>query len=361
MLTFAISSHRGGGSSLNIANAAQYEPNSWSVVDALNSPLNDNTGYYRNSGSFDINSSVTVTGSAAIAGKYSESSSSDGSITVTDGGDIGSGITLYGGFAKSTTEGTTANSNKVTISGSASVSGVVIGGYAKSGLAANVSANNNEVHLDGSGTYSGDIYGGYAEAGATGTNTVTANNNKIYISSGTYTGKIYTAYQNYGGTGSGASDNTLYVYGTANLSEAILIGAVGSTRTGNTLQFGYNGTAWTPTNYTVGAVQVVNTIKFDTAKWGQTITITDLMALDDVVVDAKNVAFTADNVPAVGDSYNMLKITNFSYNGLRLSNGQTSESSNYTIGTSLQGTGTVSVSDSNSDSKYDTVTYTIAS
>ena len=58
---------------------------------------------------------------------------------------------------------------------------------------------------------------------------------------------------------------------------------------------------------------------------------------------------------AKGDSYDMLTIKTISSGSIALA----STSSTYTLGTTLEGTGTVSISDKNSDGKDDTVTYTI--
>ena len=121
--------------------------------------------------------------------------------------------------------------------------------------------------------------------------------------------------------------------------------------------FGYNNTPWTPSSYTIGNVQNFSTIRFDNATWGKTITVHYFanQSTDSTVtkVDATNVAFSGVDSLSSGDSYDMLTIDEELASGsLEL----TSENSTYTIGTTLEGTGKVSLSD---DGK--TVTYTVGS
>ena len=72
---------------------------------------------------------------------------------------------------------------------------------------------------------------------------------------------------------------------------------------------------------------------------------------------ATKVAFSGVDVLAKGDSYDMLTIGSFTSGSIALA----STSSTYTLGTTLEGTGTASISDKNSDGDNDTVTYTIDS
>ena len=110
--------------------------------------------------------------------------------------------------------------------------------------------------------------------------------------------------------------------------------------------FGYNNTPWTPSSYTIGNVQNFSTIRFDNATWGKTITVHYFanQSTDSTVtkVDATNVAFSGVDSLSSGDSYDMLTIDEELASGsLEL----TSENSTYTIGTTLEGTGKVSLSD----------------
>ena len=176
----------------------------------------------------------------------------------------------------------------------------------------------------------------------------------------------YKRYSIYGGWAYGQtqvniSNNTVYLYGDANVSAAGIFGGETNsyinavTLTGNTLVFGYNNTPWTPSSYTIGNVQNFSTIRFDNATWGKTITVHYFanQSTDSTVtkVDATNVAFSGVDSLSSGDSYDMLTIDEELASGsLEL----TSENSTYTIGTTLEGTGKVSLSD---DGK--TVTYTV--
>ena len=178
----------------------------------------------------------------------------------------------------------------------------------------------------------------------------------------------YKRYSIYGGWAYGQtqvniSNNTVYLYGDANVSAAGIFGGETNsyinavTLTGNTLVFGYNNTPWTPSSYTIGNVQNFSTIRFDNATWGKTITVHYFanQSTDSTVtkVDATNVAFSGVDSLSSGDSYDMLTIDEELASGsLEL----TSENSTYTIGTTLEGTGKVSLSD---DGK--TVTYTVGS
>ena len=112
-----------------------------------------------------------------------------------------------------------------------------------------------------------------------------------------------------------------------------------------------------PYRYSNINVKNFSTIRFDNATWGKTITVHYFanQSTDSTVtkVDATNVAFSGVDSLSSGDSYDMLTIDEELASGsLEL----TSENSTYTIGTTLEGTGKVSLSD---DGK--TVTYTVDS
>jgi len=337
-----------------------------------------------------VGATMVFGGEANTATGIATASNNEVSISSgTYGGDI------YGGKANDTSDNADAiaENNKMYLSGG-NYSGIIAGGDVFShngGTKRHYQAANNEVHISGAGTYSNQIYGGhgqannglfsinhnkvYLEGTSTFGNSVNiyggfissasgsgmANNNEVYIKSGTYKGTIYGGYVSTPNGSATANHNKIYVYGNADLSSATLAGySTGAAHSGNTLYFGYNGSAWTPDNYTIASVTNFDHIEFNAAKWGETITITNLQVTEDVSVDASNVAFTAEVPPKVGDSYDMLKVTNIQNNGLALKDGSTSVTSTYTIGTTVQGTGTVSISKTNGNSKYNKVTYTIA-
>ena len=258
------------------------------------------------------------------------------------------------------------NNNTVSLKAGSSTSNVqVYGGYVYVHTAQDdVTASENTVFIEKGSEFSGNVnvVGGYAS----GKGVATASNNKVILGSGTYTTNIYGGEaMSYNAKKATVSNNTVYLYGDADVSAAGIVGGdsnllVGDsvtgtlTLTGNTLVFGYNNQAWAPSNYTIGNVQNFSTIRFDNATWGKTITVnyfanhsTDSSV---TIVDASKVAFSGVDSLSSGDSYDMLTIEELGSGSLALS----SETSTYTIGTTLEGTGKVSLSD---DGK--TVTYTV--
>ena len=218
--------------------------------------------------------------------------------------------------------------------------------------------------------------GGYSN----GTNAKAAGN-KVYLSGGTFIAGTESTVNIYGGyaeesINSCATNNETYVYGNVDLSNVALYGGVATgsgtpTISDNTLIFGYKEssafayTPWAPDSYTIGSVKNFSTIRFDAAVWDKTITVNEFSntSTDSTVtrVDATKVAFSVVDSLAKNDSYAMLKVIKFNSGSLALTSAKISESSTYTLGTTLQGSGTVSLSDSDDDNEYDTVTYTIGS
>ena len=251
-----------------------------------------------------------------------------------------------------------ANNNTVIFKSGSTTSDVnVYGGRAvHTTESVNATASNNKVLIENGSVFSGSsVYGGYAEA----TGTATASENTVILGAGSYE-------MVYGGVASSttsqiatAVNNTIYLYGDADVSAAGLVGGYiggSGTLSGNTLVFGYNNQAWAPSNYTIGNVQNFSTIRFDNATWGETITINYFanQSTDSSVtkVDASKVAFSGVDSLSSGDSYDMLTIGELNSGSLALS----SETSTYTVGTTLEGTGKVSLSENGK-----TVTYTVDS
>ncbi len=142
------------------------------------------------------------------------------------------------------------------------------------------------------------------------------------------------------------------------IREGSYAGASWSDSTGNKLVFGDSATqsAWVPASRSILLVGGFNEIRFDQAVWGKTIAIQNFMGPGDgsgqTLVNASKVAFSGVDALAKGDSYKMLTLGTVHSGSIALS----STESTYTLGTTLQGTGTVSLSE---DGK--TVTYTVAS
>ena len=348
--------------------------------------------------------STTETLSAGYNHILSSSPTTPASLTITESGTINfpdSNAWLHG--ARILISGANDNNTIIsygTINGSTSYTGYVCGGffYITGTGAPSIQTNGNTVSFKaGSSTNKVYVYGGYASdssqdalATASGNTvlveygsdftspyvaggdaeakgTATASENTVILGAGSYE-------MVYGGVANSttsqiatAVNNTIYLYGDADVSAAGIVGGdsnllVGSTvsdgstldLSGNTLVFGYNNQAWAPSNYTIGNVQNFSTIRFDNATWGKTITVnyfanhsTDSSV---TIVDASKVAFSGVDSLSSGDSYDMLTIEELDSGSLALS----SETSTYTIGTTLEGTGKVSLSD---DGK--TVTYTV--
>ena len=402
------------GSSLYSLNSMSIKPLSIAVCSVLaGMPLLSDAAIFDCE---DIGESVTISGPLTLAHPYSDVYGNPATFTITSNGVVN--YPIAGGFlycfnnnSSTTQEADTNNNNTIinygTINGSTAVPGQLAGGFIHQGLSVDygsrIKANNNTVSLrsgsttsnvivyggyvydsssrnipglevsgntvfieDGSNVEKVYVYGGYANTENTASSgDVTVTNNKVIIGSGTYTSTIFggSAISTAGSQVLKVQDNTVYLYGNADLSGAGIKGgeaegAGTKTVSGNTLVFGYNNQAWAPSNYTIGNVQNFSTIRFDNATWGETITINyfaNHSTSDSGVttVDATNVAFSGVESLSNGESYDMLTVR-------ELEDGSSIElastESTYTIGTTLEGTGKVSLSE---DGK--TVTYTINS
>ena len=322
---------------------------------------------------------ITVTSSGVVNYPDADTNLSCSKLFV-DGSNDGNSITSYGTINGSTnnqyqsnlmgayTNLTAAvqgnvqgNNNTVTFKAGSSTKNLTVYGAQiiddSSGNA--VTASGNTVFIENGSEFLGNkmITGGYAG----GNGSSTASNNKVILGSGTYSSTIYGGWA-YGQTQVNISNNTVYLYGDANVSAAGIFGGETNwyinavTLTGNTLVFGYNNTPWTPSSYTIGNVQNFSTIRFDNVVWGKTITINFFAnkSTDSTVtkIDATKVAFSGVDSLSSGDSYDMLTIGELNSGSLALS----SETSTYTVGTTLEGTGKVSLSENGK-----TVTYTVDS
>lgn len=231
------------------------------------------------------------------------------------------------------------------------------------------STDYNTVIIEKGSNYQGNAYvvGGYALA----YNTATASNNKIIIGSGNFSSAIVAGWTSTSLDTQQATmvGNKVYLYGDADVSGADIYGGVRTKAdqlneiknpqnttviAGNTLIFGYNNTPWSPANYTVGSVNNFSTIRLDNVIWGKTITISKLTnaSTDSTVtkINAENVSFSGVEMLYPGDSYDMLTVTTVESGSLGLS----SETSTYTLGSSLGGIGYTKLNGN-------TVTYTVTS
>ena len=319
---------------------------------------------------------ITVTSSGVVNYPNADANLSCSKFFV-DGSNDGNSITSYGTINGSTNNqyqsnlmgaytnlnaavqgNVQGNNNTVTFkAGSSTKNLTVYGAQIIDDYSGNaVTASGNTVFIEKGSEFLGNkmITGGYAG----GIGSSTASNNKVILGSGTYSSTIFGGWA-HGQTQVNISNNTVYLYGDANVSAAGIFGGQTNwyisavTLTGNTLVFGYNNTPWTPSSYTIGNVQNFSTIRFDNVVWGKTITINFFAnkSTDSSVtkVDASKVAFSGVDSLSSGDSYDMLTIEALDTGSL----GLTSENSAFTIGSTLEGTGKVSLSE---DGK--TVTYT---
>ncbi|WP_143075489.1 hypothetical protein, partial [Succinivibrio dextrinosolvens] len=278
---------------------------------------------------------ITVTSSGVVNYPDADTNLSCSKLFV-DGSNDGNSITSYGTINGSTNNqyqsnlmgaytnlnaavqgNVQGNNNTVTFkAGSSTKNLTVYGAQIIDDYSGNaVTASGNTVFIENGSEFLGNkmITGGYAG----GNGSSTASNNKVILGSGTYSSTIYGGWA-YGQTQVNISNNTVYLYGDANVSAAGIYGGETNwyinavTLTGNTLVFGYNNTPWTPSSYTIGNVKNFSTIRFDNVVWGKTITINFFAnkSTDSTVtkIDATKVAFSGVDSLSSGDSYDMLTI-----------------------------------------------------
>ena len=301
-----------------------------------------------NHGTINLDTANLYIGYAKAGTANNNTLDNDGNLTVSN---------LYGGYSKGNPQvQAQANGNTINITGGSVTVGNLYGGYSDGMMYAH--ANGNTIKITGGNVTVNTLTGGYA--GASGE--ITASGNKVILGAGKYTnvyGGRVEATGLYTSPSGRAIDNEIYIYGNTDLSVGGLTGGEVvtsgySTITGNKLIFGYNNTAWTPSSYVIGNVKNFSSIRFDNATWGKTITVYYFsnQSTDSSVtkVDASKVAFSGVDSLSSGDSYDMLTIEEIADGSIALA----STSSTYTVGTTLEGTGTVSLSE---DGK--TVTYKV--
>ena len=241
--------------------------------------------------------------------------------------------------------------------------------------------NSNSVFLDnvtfpGTGVRIQAAYvTGQADSSSFLTPIVSLSDNRIYLGSvyGTNDLTVSTAYlYRVHESMLTINNNALYVYGTSDLSNSKLYGVnffdcanTAVQASGNTLFFGYNGTPWTSANnYSIGKVSGFNSITFNNAVFGKTISIADFAGAisstgtydGTTTVNASNIAFSATEPFGAGSSYKMLTVGNIQSGGIDL----TSTSSTFTVGSAVEGNGKVSLEDNDGDGKNDTVVFTVS-
>ena len=262
---------------------------------------------------------------------------------------------VYGGYSQ---QGT-ATGNKVTVDG-ATVDGTIYGGKSKD------KSDNNSVELD-NGTVGAIIGGGCEEAsgniiiiiGGEVLNGVygakagsSATNNTITMSGGKVNNVLYGGYTE-SATGV-TTGNTVNLYDTADVSNASVFGGNGSDITGNVLNIGtmINDVAhsWTGGGQSVKNIANFETMNYVAVPWSKdkaAVTISDGTAsnLSATKVNAADVHFTDTTSLKNGDTMTLLNEQKVAADK-RVQAGNITKESKYTAGSTLKGTGILSMDDS---------------
>ncbi|MDR2696686.1 MAG: autotransporter outer membrane beta-barrel domain-containing protein [Deltaproteobacteria bacterium] len=181
-----------------------------------------------------------VYGGHASGGVGTATSTATGNSVTISNGTAARGV--FGGYARRNSDGdaSTAAGNRVTISGGTVYYGVYGGFAADYAAAANTLTATGNSVIINAGTVSGDVYGGYALGGA-GTPTATATGNSVIINAGTVSGDVY------GGSALGGAGTATATGNSVIISGGTVAGAVYA---GDAVSEGAVGTA-TATHNTV--------------------------------------------------------------------------------------------------------------
>ncbi len=298
-----------------------------------------------------------------VFGASSKTASTGNSVTMKDG--------TVGGYVFGAVSKAATKNNIVTMTGG-TVNGLVGGGcetatenyvsvedgfveqFAVGGLASKT-ATGNTVTMTGGRVYNG-IYGGYGETGA-------ASGNNVYLGGGTVSGispseavtvdgftlKEGGVYGGYSVSGT-TQHNCVILYGTADVSTANLFGG-NREATGNTLHLGYvaDGTPipWKggESGAKVNGISNFETVSFDVVQWNPdtpALIVGGSTSNLSGTVSAKNVIFTGVDKLAAKDAMTLVKNLP--------ATAKVEETSAFTIGAMIEGTGSLAVD--GSDVKY---------
>ncbi|ORT98818.1 outer membrane autotransporter barrel domain protein [Anaerovibrio sp. JC8] len=262
---------------------------------------------------------------------------------------------VYGGYSQ---QGT-ATGNEVTVDG-ATVDGTIYGGKSKD------KSDNNSVELD-NGTVGSIIGGGCEEAsgniiiiiggevldGVYGAKAgSSATNNTITMSGGKVNNVLYGGYTE-SATGV-TTGNTVKLYDAADVSNASVFGGNGSDITGNVLNIGtmINDVAhsWSGGGQSVKNIANFETMNYVAVPWSKdkaAVTISDGTATDlsATKVSADKIHFTDTTALKDGDTMTLLDEQKVSADK-RVKDGNITKESEYTAGSTLKGTGVLSMDDS---------------
>ena len=263
-----------------------------------------------------------------IIGGYSidDGNATQNEVTL-DGGNVSG--TVYGGFVAGSGNGN-ATLNTVTIK-----NGTVSGSFVSGGISdSNGNATQNAVIIE-NGNISSTIHGGRG---------ANATQNSVTLSGGTVSGNIY------GGFGSGTTtDNTINLYGEADISASSLYGG-NQGYSGNTLNIGdaATKTAWTGGGQCVQNLANFENIYFNVVPWWENkpaLKITDgsLSDLFNTKVSAATVYFTNESSLVYNKSMTLLDASAITDAAKKLQSSNITTASTFTVGTTLTGTGTLSL------------------
>ncbi len=254
-----------------------------------------------------------------IVGAVGEGASANGNSVIVQGNSDVQGEMIAGGYALAGS----AAGNNVTLTGS-KVTGMVIGGYAihpsatpyNPPIEMTVSAEGNVVLLDDS-TVTGQLIGGYVFDGE-------AKNNTIILQDSTVNGSVQGGF-------------VINMSSMNNDEDEVYSASIPASVFGNTLELsGVNAV-------NNGIVSNFDNIRITSAKWGTpvlTLTNASLQSVSDTNIDTRNIVFTDVNAFRAGGGTVLIQNGMGDYQG-------TISSGKYTVGTTLQGTGTAKISDDN--------------
>ena len=299
----------------------------------------------------DFNAVLDIYGGSAIPTKDAGNAlnAKDNTVAIT-GGDFGGSVTIAGGYvldAGRANKTFNVTSNSVTIEGGKFNAAVdIYGGLADlsgSNSKATVTGNTVEVKC---GAFNGGarIYGGRSNAGE-------VSGNEVILSGGEFTSGYNLVVGGKSDIEGAVKNNTVRVYGNVDLKNVYLVAAVDEhydnpvkSGGGNKLVFGFKGTPWMSSSGEIDSIKGFDAIQIDAAQWDKPIRVkslyTDTAKTGKTAVDATKVAFAGVDSVKKGDKTVLLKVSDLIYGtGFELEK----TASKYTIGTTLEGNGTVSI------------------
>ena len=290
-------------------------------------------------------------GYVKLGGDNSKATVADNTVTITNGSFGPAAIShmkIAGGYSLITGSGASADvkNNTVNITGGEFTgTAEIYGGQEDIGdIGVAGAVKSNKVIVSG-GKFSGGyaiIAGGYSDAGV-------ADGNEVILSGGEFSSELNLIVGGLSDMDGNVKNSTVNVYGSVDLANVELMAAADTGANpmksggGNTLVFGNDGTPWMSSTGKVSGIYGFDTIRFDTVAWGKPILVatvdTEYAKTGKTTVDASKVAFSGVNDVKKGDKTVLLKAEEVNGDGLELK----AAASKYTIGTTLQGNGTVSI------------------